>query len=70
MSSLANRRVGNCDETLTRDLSKLEIIVNDEDVDDQDEIDENCLLSVAQRSGAETAPAYGIISDSECALKR
>ena len=65
MSSLANRRVGNCDDPLARDLSKLEIVVDDEDHDD-----ETCLLSVVQRSGAETAPAFGIISDNESALKR
>ena len=31
MSSLASRRVGNCDEPLARDLAKLEIVVHDDD---------------------------------------
>ena len=71
MSSFANRRVGNCDEPPARDLAKLEIVVNvDDNEEDHDEVDEKCLLSVVERSGAETAPAYGIISDTESALKR
>ena len=71
MSSLASRRVGNCDEPLARDLAKLEIVVHDDDNEEEnDEVNDDCPLSVVDKSGAVTAPAYGIISDTESALKR
>ena len=79
MSSLASRRVNcNCSEGDKVDLQKLEIpTLNNQQCDKMENIDEDgpdiSLLNVdnsSNRQGAETAPACGIVSESELALKR
>ena len=76
MSSLASRRVNcNSSDGEKLDLQKLEIpsLACDTMENIYEDGPDISLLSVdnsANRQGAETAPAYGIVSESELALKR
>ena len=70
---IVDRRLGDCDRTLIPDLPRLQVSNTVAACDNHDELmseDVDNFETTGARSGAGTAPAYGILSNSEECIRR